>query len=951
MKKALLLICVLSFAGLLFAQGDWQVIQGPTEPLIYSLTNVFFLNPNEGWIVGGVGTLQPVAILHTGDAGQTWDVLFTLPPGADTTFNDAYFLDSNTGWLVGDNGVIWKTDNGGTSWTDQSPDTSITTSHLQSVSPVDGNTIYVSGDDGAILKSIDGGTTWMDQTIAGSGSDLDRIHAFNADTAFAMSNTNDGYIYSTIDGGAKWDTLNAPFPGPGISLRQYDCVGLPNGTAYISGYHGTVFKSTDYGRSWTNVANIFGALYKIFYSIGASGDHIWCGDSNGRLYYSPDAGASWDTLAFSTTNNVEYIKAFDNNHVYFYCRYGQLFETNDAGQTYTPLIPWPNLSWWDMVTTSNKIFIGSISGGEISVSEDDGQSWSHPVTPVPGQVGAIDDIFFLDDNTGFFCGQDGMIGKTTDAGLTWALKPTSYGFASNKTYYFIYFKDALNGFAGGSSSIIQTSDDGGETWTEGALPVSATAYDCYFLNPDTGFIAASSGKIFRTNDGGASWSELIDFGSQTMRNIFFLDNSTGFLCASSGYLFKTIDGGDIWAEDTVLANMNAPGDVPDLYRIQFVNATTGYICGEDGALYKSSDAGMTWIQQDVPPEAVGVTLQAMAWTDETTGYLGGQNGYIFSNASPPPPPSPLVLNEVMWDVTRDDAGTPNVNEGDANGDGTRSPRGDEFIELVNTGDTQLDISGYQILRRNGYLVFTFPASVVLDPGEYTVVFGGVGPDGFGPEFPPTLKIFASKPGEADSGFADLTSTNMLSAGDNVVIVNPAASDTIAEIYWGTATPVSSVAMKTEPPNTVDDQIISGAVAQSVTRNPDLTGLWDLHTHAAPGIYHSPGAPSDNPYVGIADKKGKNVPESYMLYQNYPNPFNPETTVSFDLPASGKVTLTIYNTLGQVVKTLYNGNFNAGSHTVKWDGRNDYGFSSPSGIYFCKMKAGDYNNVKKMILMR
>ncbi len=950
MKINYLLVVLLTLGSLLLAQSDWQIIKEPTQPLIGALDNVFFLTPNEGWIVGGVGTVQPVAILHTNDAGQTWEVLFTLPPGADTTFNAPFFLDSNTGWVVGDNGLIWKTTDGGFTWTDQSPDTLITTSHLQSISPVDANTIYVSGDDGAILKSTDGGSTWTDQTIPASASDLDRIHAFNADSAFAMSNSNDGYIFSTTDGGTTWNTINAPFPGPGISLRQYDCVGLPNGTAYIAGYHGTVFKSTDYGVSWTNVANIFGALYKIFYSIGAIGDHIWCGDSNGRIYYSSDAGANWDTLAFSTTTTVEYIKAFDDNHVYFYCTYAQLFESSDAGQTFNPLIPWPNLSWWDMVTTSNKVFIGSISGGEITVSEDDGQNWSHPVTPVPGQMGAINDVFFLDDNTGFFSGGDGMIGKTTDAGQSWSLKPTSYGFGTNKTYNFIYFIDANNGLAGGSSGIIQSTTDGGETWTEGYIGATSTLYDCYFIDANTGIIAASSGKIYKSNDGGSSWSEVIDFGSQTMRNIFFLDNTTGFISASSGYLFKTTDGGDNWVEDTLLANVNSPGDDPDLYRIHFVNDTTGYICGEDGALYKSTDAGATWIQQEVPSEAVGITLQAMAWKDEATGYLAGQNGYVFGTI-PQTPPSPLVINELMWDVTRDDAGTPDINEGDANGDGTRSPRGDEFVELVNTGAEPLDISGYQILRRGGYLVFTFPGSVVLNPGEYTVVFGGVGPDGFGSQFPPSLQMFASKPGEADSGFADLTSTNLLSAADNVVVVNPANNDTIAEIYWGTATPVSTVAIKTEPPNTVGDQTITGAVAQSVTRNPDLTGLWDLHTQAAPGIYHSPGAPADNPYVGIKGKEGKTIPVSYMLYQNYPNPFNPETTLSFDLPTSGKVTLTIYNTLGQVVKTLYDGNFNAGSHSLKWDGHNDYGLSSPSGIYFCKMKAGEYGSVKKMILMR
>lgn len=948
MKRTTVLMVIICFSSLLLAQSQWQIIQSPTSPLIYSIDNVFFLTPNEGWIAGSAGSTTPTVILHTVDAGQTWEVQYYQAPGSDTSFNAIRFLDSNIGWVVGNAGLIWKTVDGGLTWTDQSPGT--ITADLQAISPVNANVVYVSGNSGAILKSIDGGASWINQSLTAT-SNLHRIHAFNENTAFAMSNSNDGYIFSTTDGGTTWNTINAPFPGPGISLRQYDCVGLPNGTAYIAGYHGTVFKSTDYGVSWTNVANIFGATLKIFYSIGAFGDHVWCGDSNGKLYYSSNGGTSWDTLLIRTKNVVEYIKAFSDNHLYIYCTYGQLWESTDAGQNFTPLISWPNLSWWDMVATSNKIFLGSISGGEMTVSENNGQSWTYPLSPVPGQYGGINDIFFLDDNLGFYCGQDGTVGKTTDGGQTWALKQTSYGFASNKTYNFIFFKDALNGFTGGSSAIIQRTTDGGETWTEGTLPNSAVGYDCYFIDANTGIISASSGKILRTVDGGSTWTEVIDFGSQTMRCIEFIDNTTGFICASSGYLFKTTDGGSSWVQAAKLVNVNLPADEPDLYRIEFVNSTTGYICGEDGTLFKTTDGGNTWEQQVLPSEISEWTLQAMTWIDENTGFIAGQNGYILCSVSSTVP-SPLIINEVMWDVPQDNPATPTIYEGDANGDGFISPRADEFIELVNTGTEPLDIGGYQIKRRAGHVIFTFPAGVVLNPNEITVVFGGVGPGGFGGNFPPTLQLFAAKPGQADSGFADPTSTDLQGAGDNVVVVNSSLNAPVAEIYWGTAAPLSSGAIKTEPPNTVGNKIIQGDIAQSVTRNPDITGLWDLHSEATSGILYSPGANKDNPYLEVkGDSHLEEIPSTFRVYQNYPNPFNPETTFKLDLPRSTQVSITIYNTLGQVVRTLYHGDMNAGTHSFSWDSRNDYGLPSPSGIYFYKVQAGDYSSMNKMILMK
>ena len=103
-----------------------------------------------------------------------------------------------------------------------------------------------------------------------------------------------------------------------------------------------------------------------------------------------------------------------------------------------------------------------------------------------------------------------------------------------------------------------------------------------------------------------------------------------------------------------------------------------------------------------------------------------------------------------------------------------------------------------------------------------------------------------------------------------------------------------------------------------------------------------GAP---PYVDVDDNVIVQTPEVF-LHQNYPNPFNPATTIKFSIQNDSKVELTIYNIKGQLVKTLVNKVLPAGEHSVVWDGE---GFSS--GIYFYKLKAGDFQKVKKMILVK
>ncbi len=90
---------------------------------------------------------------------------------------------------------------------------------------------------------------------------------------------------------------------------------------------------------------------------------------------------------------------------------------------------------------------------------------------------------------------------------------------------------------------------------------------------------------------------------------------------------------------------------------------------------------------------------------------------------------------------------------------------------------------------------------------------------------------------------------------------------------------------------------------------------------------------------------------FALRENYPDPFNPETIIEFQLPEATRVTLKIYNSLGQEVRTLANAVLQEGMHRVRWDGQNAEGISVPSGVYFYQLKAGSFMQTKKMMLMQ
>jgi hypothetical protein len=97
---------------------------------------------------------------------------------------------------------------------------------------------------------------------------------------------------------------------------------------------------------------------------------------------------------------------------------------------------------------------------------------------------------------------------------------------------------------------------------------------------------------------------------------------------------------------------------------------------------------------------------------------------------------------------------------------------------------------------------------------------------------------------------------------------------------------------------------------------------------------------------VKNNSDLNLPAHMVLMQNYPNPFNPSTTISFSLPRTENITLKVYDLLGREVATLVEGRKEAGEHSVKWNAE-----SFASGVYFCRLKAGDFVQTRKLVLVR
>ncbi|MBS3946137.1 MAG: T9SS type A sorting domain-containing protein [Melioribacter sp.] len=131
------------------------------------------------------------------------------------------------------------------------------------------------------------------------------------------------------------------------------------------------------------------------------------------------------------------------------------------------------------------------------------------------------------------------------------------------------------------------------------------------------------------------------------------------------------------------------------------------------------------------------------------------------------------------------------------------------------------------------------------------------------------------------------------------------------------------------------------------QNP--TGIWSGGPVGDPSKVTNPGDPLSKPNpTSITEEV---ITNRYVLYNNYPNPFNPSTTIAFEIPKSEFVSLQIFSINGELIKTILQESLNAGRYEKSWNGEDEYGNQVVSGIYFYRIKAGHFENSRRMILLK
>jgi hypothetical protein len=148
---------------------------------------------------------------------------------------------------------------------------------------------------------------------------------------------------------------------------------------------------------------------------------------------------------------------------------------------------------------------------------------------------------------------------------------------------------------------------------------------------------------------------------------------------------------------------------------------------------------------------------------------------------------------------------------------------------------------------------------------------------------------------------------------------------LATLRWTKTPPISFIILKFRlPPSSAATVVYDSTVQLTYNTNFTIT----------------------DPVIVSINNLGNELPKEYNLYQNYPNPFNPKTSLKFDLPKSSHVTLKIYDIMGKEIDEILNQTMEGGSYTANWDASH-----LASGVYFCRITAGDYKNTMRMVLIK
>jgi len=765
-----------------------------------------------------------------------------------------------------------------------------TSNRLNSVAQINDRKAVVVGEFGTILRTSDGGNSWSTQW-SGTSFDLNEVHF--ADSLAGTAVGDHGVILRTVNGGTDW---YEQVSGTNLDLESVFFVDESNGV--VGGRDGTMLHTSDGGSTWAEIGPaplwsltaISGVQLMDSGIIHASAWYDYPhpdGPYGGFVHRSADGGATWQNTTFSEA---------------------MLFDISFGSPSR-----------------------GVAVGYRTYRTDDGGLTWLEPTENI---VGTMIGVCMMDSLTGVIVGRNGRVYITADGGDTWAAQPSGV----NLSLTAVDFSDSLTGTAVGIDGTIIRSTDGGRNWDSQNRSILSSHLGGVFLSDaSTGTAVGDSGRVFRTIDGGYNWTIQNSGLATRLNNVFFLDSLTGTAVGDSGRIIQTIDGGDTWIE-------RSSETIYNLNDVRFFDPMTAAAVGDYGIVLRSLDGGQTWARQRGP--APLHHINGVFFVDFLTGTTVGTDGQIRKTTNggvdwvAQQSGTTVDLNDIWF--TDPQTAIVVGNEGTV----LRTTDGGRNWTTVGTGTTRGLLSVWFENSLEGWAVGR--GGTVLQTWD-----GGL-------TWYRQWKTNSDFTGVSFAG----NRTGILVGADGVIM------KTTSEVVVPTV--VQRVDVSPHSGSVVvswdieSDDVISGFCLIRESVDPDHTlilpegGLLDatarsyIDRSVEPGrdyVYSLVVVLADGTKVRSRDVRVTTPVAGFALKQNIPNPFNPTTRILYTVATSSRIRIDVYDVSGRRVRALVDATQPAGEKSVIWDGRNDQGEISASGVYFYRLRAGKFTETRKMVLLR
>ncbi|TRZ51241.1 T9SS C-terminal target domain-containing protein [bacterium] len=716
----------------------------------------------------------------------------------------------------------------------------------------------------------------------------------------------------------NWKFMH-PLPqcNPIAKIRMLDA-----NTWFAVGSNGTFMKTTNAGSNW--YVNCSAGKPLAALSSGALSDlkiidanTMVVAGANAFIGRSINGGVTFDSVGYgliSSSYGYRRMWFADANTGYASAYYpsgygGGIVKTTNGGLNWTLIYSTTATTVSAVSGTSAQNVFSLLFDGTMLKSTDGGSNWASS-SPYPFlQYGF--EVTFINANTGFAGGQGGHVGRTTNAGVSWDSIPS---LQYDWSYYQIKAISETEVYLVGHPSYLYKSTDAGNTWT--TLPISVPSVSTTYLwnsldKSGTSYVLAGDyGVVALSTDGCNTWtSSNFQLSTQIMFDIKTIPGTSTVMAVGRPYstgtrqVMKSTNAGLNWTAYNTGVNA-------EFYALSMINPNTGYMSGQYSKVMKTTDGGQNWVSK-TNASGTNYSLYNCKFVNENTGWL-------FVNYSVVPGGNVYKTTDGALTWTQYSVGA---------GSSENIMSADMFD--ANTGYCTMNPSGQPIYKTTNGGVNWASVPIPLTGNIKTVK---------------TVDANIVYIGSSSGTSRIAKSTN---GGTNwTAITLPAAVD------------VTSLDFKD-----ANTGYVCGNLTTAICRTTDGGTTWSFQNSHVSTLSKTCVSAGDTAYISgiyttIMRAIGSTITgvgynshikvDNFELKQNYPNPFNPSTTIEFNLPKSGIVSLKVYDLAGREYRTdINNMSLNAGNFKMNFNGTD-----LSSGVYFYSLEVnGERISTKKMLMIK